>query len=94
MCGYESCISAKYMHSSLLTDRHIKHFKYIIHNSQNKTSGELSGNLFETYKNNIRPHGCHIYNYAAEWLWKQCVTVPHNITICHTGNVYYAQCFH
>ena len=35
-------------------------------NSQwkNRSSGEWSSCLFETYKNTVRPHGCHIYNYT------------------------------
>ena len=56
------------MHSYLLTfrDQYTKHLKDISHNTQNIRSGKLSGRLFETYKNYVRPHGCHIYNYAAD----------------------------
>ena len=61
MCGCEFCISAKSMHSYLLTwrDSHIKHLKDISHNEKNRRSGELSSRLFETYKNDVRPHGFH-----------------------------------
>ena len=54
------------MHSYLSTcrDRHLKHLKDISKNIQNRRSGELSSCLFETYKNSVKPHGCHIYNSA------------------------------
>ena len=56
------------MHLSLLTlrDRNIEHLKDRSNNAQNRRSGELSSHLFETYKNSVRPHGCHIYNSAAD----------------------------
>ena len=55
------------MNSSLLTwcDIHLNHLKDRTHNAK-KRSGELSSRLFETYKNSVRPHGCHIYNSAAD----------------------------
>ena len=56
------------MHLSLLTlrDRNIEHLKDRSNNAQNRSSGELSNYLFETYKNYVGPHGCHIYNYSAD----------------------------
>ena len=68
MCGCECCMFAKSMHLSLLTwrDHHLKQPKDIIQNVQNIRSGELSSSLFETYKNSVRPHGCHICNYSAD----------------------------
>ena len=91
MCGCECCISAKIMHSSLLTwhDRHIKQLKYRSHNAKNRRSGELYIHIFETYKNSVRPHGYHIYNSSAYMAMEKCVPVPHNIMIYHTLNVYY-----
>ena len=55
------------MHLYLLTCCycHVKHLKNRSHNAQNRRSGKLSISLFETYKNSVRPHGCHIYNYTA-----------------------------
>ena len=60
MCSCECCIYAKSMHLYLLTrcDRHIKNFKDRSHNAQNRRSGELSSDLFETYKNSVRSPGC------------------------------------
>ena len=64
MCGCKCCISAKIMHHFLLIwrNRRLKHLKYRSHNAQNRRSGEISSHIFETYKNAVRPHGCHIYN--------------------------------
>ena len=52
------------MHSSLLIwcDSHLKHLNDRRHNTQNRRSVELSSRLFETYKYDVRPHVCHIYN--------------------------------
>ena len=33
---------------------------------QNRKSGEISSRIFETYKNAVQPHGCNIYNTAAD----------------------------
>ena len=33
---------------------------------KHRRSGELSSSLFETYKNDVRPHGCHIYNFYVD----------------------------
>ena len=62
MCGCECCISAKSMHYYLLTchDCHLKQLKYRSHNAQNIRSCEISSRIFETYKNSVRTHGCHI----------------------------------
>ena len=64
MCGCEFCISSKSMHVPLLTlhDCCIKHLKNRSHTAKSGRSSELSSRLFETYKNYVRPHGCHIYN--------------------------------
>ena len=37
-----------------------------IAHAKNRSSGELSICLIETYKNSIKPNGCNIYNSAAE----------------------------
>ena len=68
LCGCECCTYVKSIHLSLLIwrDFHSKHLKDRSNNAQNRRSGELSSRLFETYKNYLRTHGCHIYNYAAD----------------------------
>ena len=88
----EFCIYAKIMHYSLLTWRNgrLKHLKYIIHNAQNRRSIEISSRIFETYKNVVQPHGCHIYNTSADMAMAKIFPVPLNIMVYHTGNVCYA----
>ena len=51
ICGCECFISAKSMYFYLITWRYhcLKHHKDISHTL-----------IFETYKNEVRPHGCHI----------------------------------
>ena len=68
MCGCECFIFAKIIHSLLLTwcGHHLKHLKDRSKNAQNRRSSELSSRLFETYKNSIGPHGCHICNSDAD----------------------------
>ena len=78
MCGCECCISSKLVHLSLLTwrDFHIKHLKDISHNGQNRRSSELSSRLFGTYKDNVRPRGCHFYNSAADMAMARIFPFP------------------
>ena len=68
MCGYECFLSSKNINSFPLTwhDHHMKHLKDRIQDAQNRRSGEIPSRIFETYKNTVRPHGCHIYNTAAD----------------------------
>ena len=68
MCSFECCISAKSVHSYLLTysNRFLKQIKARSHNGQNIMSGEISSRIFETYMNAIRPCGYHIYNTSSE----------------------------
>ena len=63
MCGFECCISAKSIHSSLLTWRYhnLKQLKDVSHNAQNIRSGEISSHIFETYNKAAWTHGFHIY---------------------------------
>ena len=63
MCGCEYFISAKSIHSSLLSwcDRYLKKLKDKIQNAQSRRSGEKSHHIYETYKNTVMPHGRHIY---------------------------------
>ena len=67
MCGCECFISTKIMHSYLLIwyNHCLKWLKYISNNAQNRRSGEISRRIFETYKNAVRSHDCHIYNTSA-----------------------------
>ena len=63
MCGCECCISAKNVHSSLLSwnDRYYKKLKYQSQSAQSRRSGEKSHHIYITYINTVIPHGCHIY---------------------------------
>ena len=56
------------MHYSLLTwiNNELKHLKGRSQDSQIIRSGEISSSIFETHKNSVLPHGCHIYNAAAD----------------------------
>ena len=66
MCGWECCISAKSIHSSLLSwrDMYFKKLKYQSQNDQNRSSGKKEHCIYETYKNTVMPHGRHIYAKA------------------------------
>ena len=68
MCVCECCISDKIMHSSLLSwrDRYLKKLKDKIQNAQSRRSVEKSHHIYETYKNIVLPHGCHIYSIASD----------------------------
>ena len=68
MCGCECCISAKTIHSSLLSwrYRYLKKLKYLSQNSQNRRYDEMDNHLFETYKNSVIPHGLHIYETSSD----------------------------
>ena len=63
MFGCECFISAKSIHSSLLLWRgqFILKLKDQIQNYQNRSSGEKSNRIYETYINTVMPHGRHIY---------------------------------
>ena len=85
ICSCECFIYAKSMHSSLLTwrDCRLKHPKDIIHNAQNRKSGEISSRIFETYENVVRPNSCHIFNTAADMVVStmfQCTYKQHGIS--------------
>ena len=82
MCCFECFVPAKSMHSSLLTWRYssLKHLEDKNHNVQNRRSSEISSRIFETYRNFLRPHGCHIQNTAVNMaMIKMCLcTSKHN----------------
>ena len=63
MCGCECFISAKSMHSSLLSWRYLylKKLNNLIQNAQNRRSGVKLNRINETYENTVIPHGRHIY---------------------------------
>ena len=63
MCGCEYCISAKSIHSSLLSwrDRYLKKLKDQIQNAQSRRSGERAHQIYTTYISTLIPHGSHIY---------------------------------
>ena len=74
------------MKFSLLTwlDCHLKNLKDRSQKAQNRRSGEISSRLFQTYKNYIRPHGCHIYNFAADMaMAKMCPCPSQNHGLPH-----------
>ena len=68
MCGCECCISAKSIHSSLLSwrERYLKKLINQSQNAQSRSSGEKSHHVYERYKNNVMPHGRHIYAKASD----------------------------
>ena len=66
MRGCECCISAKSIHSSLLSwcDRYLKKLKDKVQNAQIRSSGEKAHHIYKTYKNTVMLHGRHIYANA------------------------------
>ena len=68
MCGCECCISAKNIHSPLLSwrDRYLKKLKDQSQNAQSRSSGEKAHQIYTTYKNTVMPHGSHIYAIASD----------------------------
>ena len=68
MCGCECCISAKIIHSSLLSwrDMYLKKLKDTSQNSQSRRSDGKAHNISETYKGTVMPHGRHIYAKASD----------------------------
>ena len=68
VCGCECFSSTKSIHSSLLSwsDRYLKKIKDKIQNAQSRRSSEKSHHIYETYKNTVIPHGCHIYAKASD----------------------------
>ena len=80
MCGCECCISAKSIHSSLLSwcDRYLKKLKDQSQNSQSRNSGEKSHHIYTTYKNTVMPHGSHIYAKASDMANATMCAYPHS----------------
>ena len=80
MCCCESCISAKSIHSSLLTwpDRYLEKLKYQSQNAQSIKCGEKSHHIYETNKNTVMPHGRHIYDKAYNMEKAIMCTYPHS----------------
>ena len=78
MYGYECRVSAKSIYSPLLTccDRHTNQLKDIIHNTQYRSYDKISSRIFDTYKNAVRPHGCHIYHISADMAMSIMCTCP------------------
>ena len=86
MCIGNCFVSAKSMHSSLLTWRNcrLKYLKNRNHNAQNRRSSEISSRIFETYKNVVRPHGFHIYNTSEGMaMAKMCPCTSKHYGILH-----------
>ena len=66
MCGCECVISAKIVHSSLLSwcDGYLKNMKDQSQNAQNRRSGEKAHHIYTTYKNTVMPHEIHTHAKA------------------------------
>ena len=78
MCGCECYISAKSIHSSLISwsDTYLKKLKDQSQNAQNRRSGEKKNHIHETYKNTVMPHGHHIYAKAYDMTQATLFTYP------------------
>ena len=88
MCGCECCISAKSIHSSLLSwrDRYLENIKDQSQNVQSRKSGKKSHHIYTTYKNTVMPHGSHIYakvsDMANATMWHHCIFICCIYVIC------------
>ena len=62
MWGCDCFISVKSMHYYLFKwcDSYLKKLKDKSHNGHNRRSGEMTSNIFETYKSAVIMHGLHI----------------------------------
>ena len=80
MCGCDCCISAKTIHSSLLSwrDWYLEKLKYKIQNAQSRRSGEKLHHIYETHKNAVMPHGHHIYAKAYDMAKATMCTYTHS----------------
>ena len=78
MCGFECCISAKIINSSLLSwrDRYLKKLKNKIPNAKIRRSGEKAHPIYETYNNTVIPHERHIYAKASNMAKATMCTYP------------------
>ena len=90
MCGCKCCISAKSIHSSLLSwrDSYLRKLKDHSQNDEKKTSGEKSNRIYETYRNTVMTHGHHIYAETYDMKMEKNVHIHSQIIRHHTGNVY------
>ena len=75
------------MHSSMVTyqELHLKQLKDLSHNVQNRRSGKIASHIIVTYRNSLRPHGCHIHNRASDMAMKTmcpCPSLHHVLTHC------------
>ena len=66
ICSCEFCISAKIIHSELLScsDSYLKNLNNPSKNPQKRRSIEKDNHLFDTYKNSAMPNGHHVYQKA------------------------------
>ena len=63
MCGCECCIYSKHIHASLLSWRY-RYFKAKMFKTEGLEKKKIC--IYETYKNIVMPHGCHIYAKASD----------------------------
>ena len=95
MCGCECFISAKIIHSLLLSwrDLYLKNINDLSQNSQNRRSGKKPNRLFDTYKNSVMPHGSHIYATAAGMaMATMCAYPPPQHALTHWKCVLHCCC--
>ena len=81
MCGCECCITDKNMNSYLLTWRDFN-LKNPRHKSQhaNQKVWQNWKSKFETHKNSVRTHSCHIHNTAVDMsteIMYPCTAIHH-----------------
>ena len=91
MCGCECCITAKSLHSYLLTwnGRHMKHLK---EKSKTRKTGGLENYQVVSMKHIKMQWNCMADTFIVLlyiWLWQKCVLASQKIMDYHTGNLYY-----
>ena len=89
MCCCECCISAKSIHSSLLSwrDHYLRKLNNLIQNSQDIRSGEKDNRLFETYKFLLYHMGAIYMQQQLTCPWLKCVHIHHPNMHYHIGNL-------
>ena len=90
VCSCECWISAKGIHSSLISwcDRYLKQLKDKIQNSQSRRYGEKSHHIYETYKIQWLYTGVIFMPKHMIYQRLKCTHILSLIVHFHTGNVY------
>ena len=95
MCGYEWFTSAKTIHSPLISyrDCYLSKINDLSQNLKNRSYGEKSNRLFETYKKSVVTNGRHIYATSADMAMHTiCAYPPSQNVLPHWKYVLYC-CF-